>query len=555
MGSTIIEQDFPYDILHRGKRDEHRHNKRVQEATRKQLKDIISQQDIITSEGNRKVKVRLKYLDQYRFIHSRDRVDEVGRDQFDELLEGELLSKPQSGNGASPKPGNSGGEELYEAEYTIDELTEMMIKELELPDLDDTKKNKIVQEIIEWDDRRPHGIRSLIDKRHTILTNIKRQAKLGKNETIPIIDDDLRFKTWSVREEKHSNAVVFLMMDRSGCHAKDSWVETNLGWKHIQCLRIGDCVASLDISTGEKQYCGIKKIFHYPNQKTYFIKTEDTTLQSTYNHSYFVLTEDGITQKTVAELRPGDKLIYNMRPLSKPCLDITKGTSSDKYYLSGFALGDGNIHDTRFSMQGISRQQCYRQGSAYLQITDCNHARLEKLLRVANNSFGKTARIINGDRQRLRINSCDVVDFVSELNPYTRLRSPKRRFSENVMNLPIDHLSAYISGLFDAEGSVSDHSAQMTVSSFNLVQDLKIALSRFGIRAKLSPKQQSTRLVNGNRIKGGEYYHIQINAKDCITFHKLIGFSCEDKQSKLARLVDKQLNMLNAMRSKYITIS
>ncbi len=222
MGSTIIEQDFPYDILHRGKRDERRHNKRVQEATRKQLKDIISQQDIITSEGNRKIKVRLKYLDQYRFIHSRDRVDEVGRDQFDELNEGEVLSKPVSGGGKPMKPGSDGGDELYEAEYTLDELTEMMIKELELPDLDDTKKNEIVQEIIEWEDRRPkHGIRSLIDKRQTVLANIKRRAKLGKTEPIPIIDDDLRFRTWVVREEKHSNAVIFLMMDRSGSMWED----------------------------------------------------------------------------------------------------------------------------------------------------------------------------------------------------------------------------------------------------------------------------------------------------------------------------------------------
>ncbi len=92
MGSTIIEQDFPYDILRRGSRDADKHSKRVDDAARKQLKDIISQQDIITSEGNKKVKVRLKYLDQFRFLHNRDRQDTVGRDNYDELDDGEVFA-------------------------------------------------------------------------------------------------------------------------------------------------------------------------------------------------------------------------------------------------------------------------------------------------------------------------------------------------------------------------------------------------------------------------------------------------------------------------------
>lgn len=217
MGSTIIEQDFPYDILHRGKRDESRHNKRVDQAARKQLKDIISGQDIITSEGNKKVKVRLKYLDQYRFIHNKDRVDEIGRDEFDELSPDEILHKPNPNGGRPNKASDDQGEAVYEAEYTIDEITDMMMSELALPDLDETKKNEIVAEVIEWEDRRKgSGIRSLIDKRQTLLANIKRRSMLKTKEKIPISDEDLRFRTWNIRKEKHSNAVVFLMMDRSG---------------------------------------------------------------------------------------------------------------------------------------------------------------------------------------------------------------------------------------------------------------------------------------------------------------------------------------------------
>lgn len=218
MGNTIIEQDFPHDIVHRGQKDAVRHNKRVNDAVRKQLKDVISQQDIITSEGNKKVKIRLKYLDQYRFRHNPDRTDELGRDEFDDLENGEIISEPNGGGGIPRRAGDSAGEELYEAEYTLEELTDMMIEELELPDLDETKKNEITSDILEYTDRRKRvGIEACLDKRQTLLAHIKRRAQLkkAKGDTLTITQDDLRFKTWEIAIEKHSNAVVYLMMDRS----------------------------------------------------------------------------------------------------------------------------------------------------------------------------------------------------------------------------------------------------------------------------------------------------------------------------------------------------
>lgn len=217
MGSTIIEQDFPHDIVHRGQKDAIRHNKRVTDAVKKQLKDIISQQDIITSEGNKKVKIRLKYLDQYRFRHNPDRTDEIGRDEFNDLENGEIISEPDDGQGGAPRrAADVAGEELYEAEYTIDELTDMMMSELELPDLDETKKNEITSDILEYTDRRKRvGIEACLDKKQTLLAYIKRKAQMRQKKLI-ISQDDLRFKTWEIATEKHSNAVVFLMMDRSG---------------------------------------------------------------------------------------------------------------------------------------------------------------------------------------------------------------------------------------------------------------------------------------------------------------------------------------------------
>jgi len=222
MGSTIVDQDFPYDIIYRGKRDERKHAKKISDAVKKQLKDIISHQDIITTEKNKKVKVRLKYLDQFKFRFNKDHIDQIGRDEFDDLEEGEILSRPKSegGQGRPVFASDDEGEDIYEAEFTLEELTDMMMEELELPDLDETKKSEIVSDVIEWTDRRKgSGIHALIDKKATIKANILRGAKISEDDSI--INDDLRFRTWNTVTERYSNAVVFLMMDRSGSMWQD----------------------------------------------------------------------------------------------------------------------------------------------------------------------------------------------------------------------------------------------------------------------------------------------------------------------------------------------
>lgn len=218
MGSTIIEQDFPYDILRRGQRDASRHNKRVKDAAKKQIREIVSQQDIISADKNKKVKVNLKHLDQYRFIHNRDRLDNVGRDEFDDLEPGEIIYQPTEGQGGS-SAGDEDGLERFEAEFTIEEITNMLMEDLKLPNFEDKQHTEIVSDILEYTDiKKTSGIFACLDKKKTILANLirKTKMKLPKNEKIPIINDDLRFRTWNITKEKHSNAVVFLMLDRSG---------------------------------------------------------------------------------------------------------------------------------------------------------------------------------------------------------------------------------------------------------------------------------------------------------------------------------------------------
>ena len=59
--------EIPWDLRRRALRDSIRHDTRVKEAIRKNLKELIAEENIITSDGRKLVKIPLRYLDQYRF--------------------------------------------------------------------------------------------------------------------------------------------------------------------------------------------------------------------------------------------------------------------------------------------------------------------------------------------------------------------------------------------------------------------------------------------------------------------------------------------------------
>lgn len=59
--------DLPWDLRRRALQDSMRHDKRVKEAIRQHLKELIAEETLITADGKRLVKIPLRYLEQYRF--------------------------------------------------------------------------------------------------------------------------------------------------------------------------------------------------------------------------------------------------------------------------------------------------------------------------------------------------------------------------------------------------------------------------------------------------------------------------------------------------------
>ena len=203
-----------WELRRRGMQDGLRHDQRVKEAIKKNLRELIGEEAIITSDGNKRVRIPLRYLDQYRFKYGNPQQG-VGQGPGQP---GDVIGRT-GGQGNGPGdglPGDQPGEQTYEVEVALDDLVEMMLKDLALPWLEEKPRRQISSQSLRFTDIRPKGQIGNLAKRRTLYENIKRNAARGKAEVKHIQEPDLRFRTWDIHNEFHSNAAVYLLMDRSG---------------------------------------------------------------------------------------------------------------------------------------------------------------------------------------------------------------------------------------------------------------------------------------------------------------------------------------------------
>ncbi|MGU3472293.1 sporulation protein YhbH [Paenibacillus sp. D51F] len=214
--SIVSREDWS---LHRkGYQDQTRHQQKVREAIKQNLKDIVTDESIILSNGRETVKVPVKSIDEYRFVYNYNKQQHVGQGDGDSQV-GDVLGVDPSaakGKGKGQGAGDQAGEDYFETEVTMDELEDLLFEELELPRLEQKQKENVQAADIVFQDIRKKGIMSNIDKKRTLLENLRRNANAGRQGIGGITPEDLRYKTWQEVIKPHSNAVVLALMDTSG---------------------------------------------------------------------------------------------------------------------------------------------------------------------------------------------------------------------------------------------------------------------------------------------------------------------------------------------------
>lgn len=266
--------------LHRkGPIDAARHNEKVKEAVRGNLDAIISEEAIITADGDKIVKVPIRSLELPRFRFDHSRSGQVGQGSGESDVGDSVGQQPgQTGPGKGKQAGEEPGIDYYEAEVTIDELAELVFQDLSLPNLQQKQSQDMESDAIRFKDLAKKGMMSNLDKRRTILETIKRNALHHKDPHFyGIKPDDLRFRTWAKDTTRQTNAVVIAMRDVSGSMGEfEKYISRSFYFWMVRFLRL-----------------------KYDNVKIVFI-THHTEAKEVDEETFFKLGESGGTKVSSA---------------------------------------------------------------------------------------------------------------------------------------------------------------------------------------------------------------------------------------------------------------
>jgi len=246
----------------------------VRGKIRENLKKYISQGELMGKQGKDVVSIPIPQIDIPRFRYSDKQGGGVGQGNGEE---GDPIGgEEQEGEGQGKKAGKDAGEHVIETEITLDELADILGEELQLPNIENKGKSKIVDQKDRYVGIRRVGPSSLRHFKRTYRQALQRQISIGSyNPKHPIViptRDDMRYRSWKTEEEAVANAVIIYMMDVSG----------SMGDEQKEIVRI----ESFWLDTWlKKQYKGIE---------TRFI-THDAAAREVDRDTFFRTRESGGT--------------------------------------------------------------------------------------------------------------------------------------------------------------------------------------------------------------------------------------------------------------------
>ncbi|MDQ2085493.1 sporulation protein YhbH [Herbivorax sp. ANBcel31] len=221
----------------RSAEDRRRHKELVEKSIKKNIGNIIAEESIIGQNKDKKIKIPIKGIKEYRFIYGNNGPQAGsgdGNEKRGDKIGEEKAKKIGQGDGQA---GNQEGEDIYETEVTIEELIKYLFDDLNLPDID-RKKLADVESIrsIKNLGYKRKGIPPRLAKKRSVIEKIKRKQGYKRNngdidnlkeennideqekgkKRFPFMEDDLRYRRVREDYKKDFNAVVICIMDVSG---------------------------------------------------------------------------------------------------------------------------------------------------------------------------------------------------------------------------------------------------------------------------------------------------------------------------------------------------
>ncbi len=217
-------------------RDHSRFRQIVRGKIRKNLRQYITQGEMLGRKGKDVVSIPIPQIDIPRFVYGDQQRGGVGQG------DGNVGDSVGSGEQQPGGPGQAGqgeGQHAIEVDVSLDELADILGEELELPAIENKGQSRIRAKKERYTGIRRVGPESLKHFKRTYREALKRAIASGTYDVRrPMIlpqHEDKRFRSWKDQSEPVANAVIIYMMDVSGSMGEDQkeivriesfWIDT-----------------------------------------------------------------------------------------------------------------------------------------------------------------------------------------------------------------------------------------------------------------------------------------------------------------------------------------
>jgi glutamine---fructose-6-phosphate transaminase (isomerizing) len=220
----------------------------------------------------------------------------------------------------------------------------------------------------------------------------------------------------------------------------------------------------------------------------------------------------------VISLKLDKKYLLPVNSVHGKFINLPNKTSPDLLQILGYLIGDGYVYKKciRFKDSDKSLLEVYK-----------------KLIEKTFNITGRLSKLKEANAYLLEVNSVYLCKWL-RLNFLDNLDE----FISNLGKLTLKEISAFIRGLFDAEGRVNLKSRQISLRMTNerLVRTLQFLLLRFGIISSFSEDK---------RLKWNDVFGITLSNRESFSnFKKYIGFSSKVKKNKFNKLIKSSVKNL-----------
>lgn len=199
--------------------DHSRFRQIVRGKIKQNLRKYVSQGEMIGKQGKDTISIPVPSIDLPKFVFDHRDTGGVGQgsgEVGDVLQPGSV----EQGSGGPGEAGSQPGEHTLEVEVTLEELADMLGEALELPKIEPKGSERLVSQKTRYTGVRRAGPESLRHFKRTYREALRRQLIAGTYDaTNPIIiphRDDRRYRSFQVKSEPETSAVIIYMMDVSG---------------------------------------------------------------------------------------------------------------------------------------------------------------------------------------------------------------------------------------------------------------------------------------------------------------------------------------------------